>query len=110
MLSMLKDLRDFVTLEEPIEFKGFKCIGYFPYEKAQIIHDCVPVPRNVFMEIEVILGRTRYMDNKTVFIFQDTTRFGTQNFAIQFKDSFCKMGSIKQVIGYAGQELVFNHQ
>lgn len=107
MLGMLKELKHFIPLEEVIDFKGFKCIGYFPYEKAQLPMECVAVPRNVFSEIELILSRTRYMDNKTVFIFQDTVRFGTEDFAIQFKDSFCKMGSIKQITGYAGQELQY---
>lgn len=109
-ISMLKELKDFIPLEEVIDFKGFKCIGYFPYEKAQLVNDCVSVSRNIFSEVELVLSRTNYMDNKTVFIFQDTTNWETKDFAIQFKDSFCKMGRINQIIGYAGQELVFNHQ
>lgn len=97
---------DFVVLEEPIEFKGFKAIGYFPYEKAQLNYqECVAVPRNVFSEIENVLARTRYMDNKVVFVFQDFTSFSTDDFAIQFKDAYCKMGRLDHIIGYAGREL-----
>lgn len=105
-IYQIKQLKDFVVLEEPIEFKGFKAIGYFPYEKAQLNYqECAAVPRNVFSEIENVLARTRYMDNKVVFVFEDTVNFGTENFAIQFKDAYCKMGKLGHIIGYAGREL-----
>lgn len=102
----IKKFKDFVLLEEPIEFKGFKAIGYFPYEKAQLDYQqCVAAPRNVFSEIETVLSRTGYMDNKVVFVFEDFTSFNTDDFAIQFKDAYCKMGRLEQIIGYAGSEL-----
>jgi len=103
----LQQLKDYVSLEEPVEFKGFKAVGYFPYEKAQLSNtECVAVSRNVFSEIENVLARTRYMDNKVVFVFEDTNRFGTDNFAIQFKDGFCKMGNLEQIMGYACRTLI----
>jgi len=103
----IKKLKDFVTLEEPIEFKGFRAIGYFPYETAQLkYNECAAVPRNVFSEIENVLSRTRYMDNKVVFVFEDTTNFATDDFAIQFKDAYCKMGRLEHIMGYAARELV----
>lgn len=96
---------DYIPLEEPIPFKGFEAIGYFPYEKAQLHHDCVRSSRNVFSEIETILSRRNIMDNKIVVIFRDLTRFNTDDFAIQFKDAYCKMGRLDQVMGYACREL-----
>jgi hypothetical protein len=102
----IKQLVDYVALEEPIEFKGFRAIGYFPYEKAQLNYEaCAAVPRNVFSEIETVLARTRYMDNKVVFVFEDTTCFNTDDFAIQFKDAYCKMGRLEHIMGYAAREL-----
>lgn len=106
MLSEIKVMKSFITLEEPIEFKGFRAIGYFPYEKAQLdVNECVAVPRCVFSEIENVLSRTGYMDNKVVFVFEDTTNFGTDEFAIQFKDAYCKIGALNQIVGYAGKNL-----
>lgn len=105
-IHQIKQLADFVVLEEPIEFKGYKAIGYFPYEKAQLNYqECAAVPRNLFSETETILSRSRYMDNKVVFVFEDTVNFGTDDFAIQFKDAYCKVGKLNQIIGYAGREL-----
>jgi hypothetical protein len=105
-LSDIKKYKDFILFEEPILFKGFQAIGCFPYEKAQLnYNECAAVPRSVFSEIETILSRTRYMDNKIVVVFEDDTNFGTDDFAIQFKDAHCKMGKLSQIIGYAGREL-----
>ncbi len=105
-ISDLRELKSFILFEEPVEFKGFRAVGYFPYETAQLNYkECVAAPRSVFAEIENILARTRYMDNKVVIVFEDTTDFGTDNFAIQFKDAYCKMGMLNQIIGYAGTEL-----
>jgi len=105
-INNIKSLEKFILLEQPIEFLGFKAIGYFPYETAQLNYqECVAVPRNVFSEIEKVLGRSKYMDNKVVFVFEDTIHFGTSDFAIQFKDAYCKMGSLNNIEGYAGKEL-----
>lgn len=105
-ISDFKAYSDFITLKEPIQFKGFKAIGYFPYQKAQLDYEeCAAVPRNVFSEIEAVLSRTLWMDNKTVFIFEDETNFGTEDFCIQFKDAYCKVGKLDHVMGYARREL-----
>ena len=105
-INDIKKLKDFILLEEPIEFKGYRAIGYFPYEKAQLEYKtCAAVPRNVFSEIETVLSRNRYMDNKVVFVFEDTTNFATDDFAIQFKDAYCKMGRLEHIMGYAAREL-----
>jgi hypothetical protein len=110
-ISDLQAYSDFITLKEPIQFKGFKAIGYFPYEKAQLdYNECAAVPRSVFTEVEVVLSRTIYMDNKTVFVFEDETNFGTEDFCIQFKDSYCKVGKLDHVRGYAGRELTKKSQ
>jgi hypothetical protein len=107
LLSTIMQKKSFIKFEEPILFLGFNAIGYFPYEVAQMKYkECVAVPRSVFSEIEKLLSRTHYMDNKIVVVFEDTTRFGSQNFAIQFKDGFCKMGSLDQIMGYAATELL----
>lgn len=107
MLSEIKEMNYFITLEEPIVFERFKAIGYFPYETAKLNGDgCVAVPRSVFSEIENTLRI--FMDNKIVVVFEDTERWGTENFAIQFFDSFCKMGALNQIVGYAGKELLSN--
>ena len=106
-ISDLKKLKDFIPFEEPVSFDGFEAIGYFPYEKAAII-DCVSAPRNVFKEVENKLSRTRYMDNKVVVVFRDLVNFGTKDFAIQFKDAYCKMGKISQIVGYGGRDLKVN--
>ena len=103
----IKDLdqfADYKQFEEPIQFKGFEAVGYFPYETASI-KGCVPMPRNVFSEIENILSRTRFMDNKIVVVFRDVVQFGTEDFAINFKDASAKVGSIDDIIGYGGREL-----
>jgi hypothetical protein len=107
LLSAIMQKKSFIKFEEPINFSGFNAVGYFPYETAQMkFRECVGVPRKVFSEIENVLSRTRYMDNKVVVVFEDTIRFGSQNFAIQFKDGFCKMGSLDQIMGYAATELL----
>lgn len=94
--------KDFISFPAPIKFNKFRAIGYFPYEKAQITNDVVCVPRTVFTEL---IAKVDIMDNKYVIVFQDEERFGTQNFALQVKDSFCKIGSWEQVVGYALREL-----
>lgn len=105
-LNSIKELNSFIRFEEPIGFNGFKAIGYFPYEVAQLDYqECVAVPRNVFSEIEIRLSRTRYMDNKVVIVFEDLTNFDTTDFAIQFKDSYCKIGRLDQIVGYGGKIL-----
>lgn len=105
-LNEIKAMKSYIAFEEPIQFLGYKAIGYFPYEKAQLSNECVSVSRNVFSDIEKILGRTRYMDNKVVIIFEDCINFNTDNFAIHFKDSHCRMGNLNQIGGYGGKPLI----
>ncbi len=93
---------DFISFPEPIAFDRFEAIGYFPYEMAQVSNDVVCVSRTVFTRLIADVGIN---DNKYVIVFRDNERWGTQDFALQVKDSFCKLGSWKQVIGYGLREL-----
>lgn len=88
----------------PIEFDGFKAIGYYPYESASIdITNKVCCPRHVYSEIEnTIREKANIQDNKWIVIFEDTTRFGTDNFAIFFKDCFAVIGKWKDIQPYGG--------
>lgn len=105
LLSTIMQKKTFIKFEEPINFSGFNAIGYFPYETAQMKYgECVRVPRSVFSEIEKLLSKSGYRDNKMVVVFEDTTDMGTQNFAIHFKDGFCKMGSLDQIIPYSSRQ------
>lgn len=91
---------------EPIDFGEFEAIGWFHYEVATLDpKHCVPVPRALFNHVETVLQRKGVMDNKVVVIFRDKMNFGTDDFAIQFKDCYCKMGRWSDVIGYGGNDL-----
>lgn len=105
-INTFKSFVDFIPLAIPIEFKGFTAVGYFPYEKAQLHHDCVCTSRNLYDELERALHPI--MDNKIVVVFEDNTRFNTNDFAVQFKDAYCKVGRLDQVMGYACRELKQN--
>lgn len=94
---------EYIPFATPVNFDDkFEAIGYFPYERATIqyhnVSENVCVPRDVFKHIYQALPIN---DNKFVVIFRDLVGFGTDNFAIAFKDAYCKMGSWEQVQGYA---------
>lgn len=90
-------------LVEPIKFDGYEVVGFFPYSTASISNKMPKVPRKLFQELETELRGI--MDNKIVIICRDLERFGTDNFAIQFHDSGCRIGKLEDVTGYAGREL-----
>lgn len=94
---------DFIKFENPVKFKEkFECIGYFPYEKAQIrSKDATYVPVYVFKDIFDTLD---IFDNKYVCVFRIINGLG-QNFAIQFIDGYAKLGSWNDIEGYALSEL-----
>jgi len=99
---------NFIAKEVDLEDHGCKVIGYFPYSTAKVgqANSCVSIPRSVIHELEHTLQQKHILnDNKVVVIFQDTTNFGTENFAIQFKDLFAKIGSWDDVLDYDGYEL-----
>lgn len=105
MLNKIKSHKDFIVLDRPIVFSGYEAIGYFPYEKAAVFNGAAAVPRSVFAGVEEGLGS--FMDNKIVVVFRDLVRFGTSDFAIQFKDAFCRIGSLDQIKDYIGNPLSF---
>lgn len=92
---------DYKELETPIEFDGFKLIGYFPYSTASIREEGLPsIPRKVFKHIENKLEEIYISDNKSVYIFEDTEKFGTENFALKLYDLHAVLGKWNQVIKY----------
>ena len=93
--------KNFVHLTEPVVFDGFKCIGYFPYTTAAIYGKVVRMPRSVMQHLLPDLPS----DNKIVYIFEDTTSFGTQDFALFFYDLMVVCGTWDAVVGYGGGEL-----
>lgn len=97
----------YIQLDVPINFGQFEAIGWFPYERAQIsnFREVATPPRELFLFIEDALNRNGISDNKYVVIFRDKVNFGTDDFAIQFKDCYCKIGSLDSVVGYACREL-----
>jgi hypothetical protein len=87
---------------------GIKVLGYFPYETARVgeTDTQVSVPRSVFSDIERILHREGIVnDNKIVVIFETIERFETENFALQLKDCYARMGRWNTVLQYDGHEL-----
>lgn len=98
--------QEYIKLETPIDFGKFEAVGWFPYERAQISNTNVCVPSSVFSEIRSILYNNGINDNKFVVIFKDKKRFGTEDFAIMWKDSYCKMGGLQSVVGYALRTLL----
>lgn len=105
MLNKIKSHKDFIVLDRTIVFSGYEAIGYFPYEKEAVFNGVAAVPRSVFAGVEEGLGS--FMDNKIVVVFKDLVRFGTSDFAIQFKDAFCRIGSLDQIKDYIGNPLSF---
>ena len=98
---------DYKEYETPVDFGTFEAVGHFPYEKAQIKSSKynVCIPREVYFNIEDKLNREVGTSNKIVVVFRDKVNFGTEDFLIQFKDAYCKVGSLESIIGYGGREL-----
>lgn len=99
--------KDFIRYKQPVEFKGFRAIGYFPYERARVkaTWDGARPPRHLYYEIESTIQRNVVMDNKIVVLFEDTTNFGTTDFAIFFHDLSAVIGRWEDVCSYTGEEL-----
>ena len=91
----------YIPFDNPIKFDGFEAIGYFPYESARIRG--YKVPRSVYS----IFEREVIKDNKVVVIFNDTTRFGTHDFAIFFHDLGAIIGQYEDITDYDGNELTY---
>lgn len=104
--SDFKKYKDYILLDKPIKFgDAYEVVGFFPYSVASIRHSGPKVPRALFAELENVLSKARVMDNKVVIICRDLVNFGTDDFAIQFHDLGCRVGALKEVIGYAGSAL-----
>ena len=84
------------NFEEEIVFNGFTAVGYIPYDKAMIRNgvDGARPARNLFRHIE---NQLTVSDNKWVVFFRDTTNFGTNDFAIFFKDMWSVVGAWEDV-------------
>jgi len=103
-----KTIEEYIPLDTPINISGaYEVIGFFPYSTAAIKTSGPKVARALFSELEKELSKARIMDNKIVVICRDLVDFGTQNFAVQFHDGGCRLGCLKEVIGYAGSALTF---
>jgi hypothetical protein len=99
----VEKLDGFIKFDEPVKFTEFECIGYFPYEVAKFQDDISPrVPRSIFHEIERVMRQNHVSDNKHILICIDTLHFGTENFALQLKDCWAKLGNL---ISYHGGKL-----
>ena len=93
----------FIRYEVPVQFEGFKAIGYFPYHTASVRPgNCNHPPRTLYNWIEKVLPRT---DNKYVVLFEDEVDFATSNFAIYFKDYYAAIGNWEDVKAYDSKEL-----
>lgn len=97
-------LKDFISLPTPINFGNYEAIGHFPYEKAQLSSKCVCIPNSIYAHIFTALP-DQVRDNKIVVVFRVINRFNTENFAIQFKDGYCKVGEWADVQGYSLRDL-----
>lgn len=97
-----KKYKHYRHLDEPIELPGYTIVGYFPYETAGI-YGKVHVPRQVYSNL--LSCSISIFQNKTVFILKDTVRFGTEDFALFIKDCYATIGTLEEVVGYAGREL-----
>ena len=109
-INSLEKYEYYHKLETPIQIneenrKGFEIVGYFPYSIATIRNKHSKVPRRLFKEIEDACHKARFMDNKVVIVCRDLVDFGTDDFAIQFHDLGCRLGSLEDITGYAGSEL-----
>lgn len=107
--SYFEKFESYHKLEVPLVLLGgkIKLLGWFSYSSAQIKNDNVKLPREVYKVIEdEIREKAEYiLDNKIVLVFRDLVNFGTDDFALQLKDCFGKVGNWEDVIGYGGREL-----
>jgi len=102
----IEKLERFIKLSEPIDFGDYACIGYFPYHVANISEKTFPkVPRKVFNDIENVLQKNHIADNKAVYVFIDKINFGTDDFLLQLKDCWGRLGKFEHLIGYNGEKL-----
>lgn len=100
-MNLILEDKNFIKNEIDLTEKyGIKVLGYFPYATKYIRSsngDTVSFPRQLFDHISRDLGVN---DNKVVIVCEDQVRFGTDNFAIQFKDYFCRIGTWFQIHDY----------
>jgi len=104
-LDFFEQCKNYIVLPTPVEGDKYQIVGYFPYSTASISNKCVKIPRAVMATMERLAQENNCMDNKVVLICRDTERFGTDNFAVQFHDSGCRIGYLEDVVGYGGREL-----
>lgn len=84
-----------IPFDEEIVFNGFTAVGYIPYEGAHIFKPKeVSPPRKLLAHIE---NQLTVSDNKWVVFFIDHTIFGTDDFAVYFKDAFLQIGAWDEV-------------
>jgi hypothetical protein len=110
---LIKDFtqyKHYRKLDNPIVFNGFEIVGWFPYETASVSSDnidseIVRVPRGVYSHIEEKCNQNHISGNKIVIICRDTVRFGTNDFAIFFKDMYAKISNLENVRGYGMKQL-----
>ena len=96
----IKKMKGFINKE--IDFSktlGFKVVGFFPYH-TKAIKNSVKVSRNIFHELERILAKSGIYDNKYVIVCEDTVNFGTEDFAINFKDYWAAIGKLEDIVDY----------
>lgn len=104
-ISEFDKFKYFNKLEVPIRINNdFEVVGFFGYSLASVRSD-LKMPRGAFAELEAKLRTERILDNKIVIICRDLVDFGTDDFAIQFHDSGCRVGKLSDVCGYGGGEL-----
>ena len=98
MNKILEDSQ-FKLFDNPIDFEEFEAIGYYPYSVAKL-PDLVAIPRRTFSHILNYMWLNHDIDipNKSVVVFKDKVNFGTENFCIYFKDAYCKIGRLDQII------------
>ena len=85
---------------------GCKIVGVFGYSIARVDSKNVlpKMPRDMFSKFEQALMEKKVpVSNKMVVICQDTTNFGTDNFAVNLKDMYACVGKWTDVVGYSGE-------
>jgi len=97
MNKILEDPQ-FKLFLNPINFLDFEAIGYYPYGVTRL-PDLVAVPKSLLNDILYILKLNDIdVENKSVVVFKDKVNFGTENFCIYFKDAYCKIGKLEEII------------
>lgn len=100
----LNNYKDFISFKSPIDFGEFEAIGMFPYQTANLKTTNCP-PRILLEEVEQKLKEYCAGQNKYVVIFRSKNKFGTNDFAVMFKDLYCKVDRIENITTYNGQPL-----